>query len=153
MATPVQIRTFREALLCISALLDWQDLNAMHVSRLSNISFCTKLQMVVSRPKPFAQLQVHALDGATSQCNLYRTGVPLDVFSFSALIKGFVQNSQLDPALEVLTEMKATNAVKPNEVLTLQCICSISYLACSHKVGCLSITSQFQFNEIRLSTS
>lgn len=49
-------------------------------------------------------------------------GVALDVFSYSALIKGFVQSSQLDTALEILTDMKTVNNVKPNEVYCA-CVC------------------------------
>lgn len=40
----------------------------------------------------------------------------LDVWSYSGLIKGYVQSSDLDSALEVLQDMKQANHVLPNEV-------------------------------------
>ena len=40
----------------------------------------------------------------------------LDVWSYSALIKGYVQNSDLKSALELLQEMKQAHRVLPNEV-------------------------------------
>ena len=43
-------------------------------------------------------------------------GVGLDVWSYSSLIKGFVQSSELQSALEVLQEMKSVKGAKPNEV-------------------------------------
>lgn len=49
------------------------------------------------------------------QCSRCTAGVELDVFSYSALIKGFVQRNQLQAALDVLATMSA-NQVKPNEV-------------------------------------
>ena len=39
----------------------------------------------------------------------------MDVWSYSGLIKGFVQGNQLDTALQILTEMRSAG-VKPNEV-------------------------------------
>ena len=47
------------------------------------------------------------------------TGVALDVWSYSGLIKGFVQNNELQAALEVLQEMKDANNITPNEVCFL----------------------------------
>ena len=44
------------------------------------------------------------------------SGVALDVWSYSALIKGYVQNSDLKLALELLQEMKHAHRVLPNEV-------------------------------------
>lgn len=41
----------------------------------------------------------------------------MDVWSYSGLIKGFVQGKQLDTALQVLTEMRSAG-VRPNEVKT-----------------------------------
>lgn len=49
------------------------------------------------------------------------TGVALDVWSYSGLIKGFVQNNELRAALEVLQEMKDANNITPNEVCLLVC--------------------------------
>ena len=46
------------------------------------------------------------------------TGVVLDVWSYSGLIKGFVQSNDLRAALDVLQEMKEANGVLPNEVCT-----------------------------------
>ncbi len=50
-------------------------------------------------------------------------GVALDVWSYSGLIKGFVQNNELRAALEVLQEMKDANNITPNEVCLLVCFC------------------------------
>ena len=45
----------------------------------------------------------------------------LDVWSYSGLVKGFVQGNQLDTALQILTEMRSAG-VKPNEVkIPLMC--------------------------------
>ena len=45
-----------------------------------------------------------------------QSGVALDVWSYSALIKGYVQKSDLQAALELLQEMKQAHGVLPNEV-------------------------------------
>lgn len=42
--------------------------------------------------------------------------VALDVWSYSALIKGYVQKSDLHSALELLQEMRQMHGVLPNEV-------------------------------------
>ena len=48
------------------------------------------------------------------------------MWSYSALIKGYVQNSDLKSALDLLQEMKQAHRVLPNEVW---CSLSILYLA------------------------
>lgn len=54
-------------------------------------------------------------------------GVALDVWSYSSLIKGFVQSSELQFALEILQEMKEASHVTANEVLLLLC-CLYAFL-------------------------
>jgi len=52
---------------------------------------------------------------------LLNAGVALDVWSYSGLIKGFVQGNELQSALEVLQEMKEASNVLPNEVCPHLC--------------------------------
>ena len=58
------------------------------------------------------------------------TGVVLDVWSYSGLIKGFVQSNDLRAALDVLQEMKEANGVLPNEVCTSSVPLSFLSQAC-----------------------
>ena len=65
-------------------------------------------------------------------------GIALDVWSYSAMIKGYVQSSDLDSALEVLQAMKQAQHVLPNEV------CAQPHIQCSssqqqHDSPCLVI--------------
>lgn len=45
-------------------------------------------------------------------------GVRVDVWSYSALIKGFVQSGDIHEARELLDDMRA-EGVKPNEVIAV----------------------------------
>ena len=63
-----------------------------------------------------AGLQKYTTWAIICDCCCAHSGVALDVWSYSALIKGYVQNSDLKSALELLQEMKQAHNVLPNEV-------------------------------------
>lgn len=70
-------------------------------------------------------------------------GVALDVWSYSSLIKGFVQSSELQSALEILQEMKEASHVTANEVRCCSAACMpCSMLMCMSClcVGCLCMS-------------
>lgn len=80
-----------------------------------NTPWCCKTACILTRAAVYAAFL--CLEQAVPHAAVaMRSGVALDVWSYSALIKGYVQESNLQAALGLLQEMKQAHGVLPNEV-------------------------------------